>query len=106
MSDKILFSLENCTKCNQTKKLLPEDTDVLITHGPPMGIMDFTIYGDKDCGCADLRDRISELDIKAHIFGHLHYGYGHELINGVHYVNASICTEQYDPTNLPIIIDL
>ena len=34
MTEKILFSLENCIKCNQTKQLLSETTDGRIIQLP------------------------------------------------------------------------
>jgi hypothetical protein len=32
---------------------IPADTDVLITHGPPYGILDLT-YDDEKVGCEEL----------------------------------------------------
>jgi Icc-related predicted phosphoesterase len=90
--------------------LIPDDTDVLVTHGPPMGILDGVPrnWGDVEhIGCADLLRHLERLkQLKLHCFGHCHGGYGHIERNGIHFVNAASCTEQYRPTNPPIIIDL
>jgi Icc-related predicted phosphoesterase len=82
-----------------------ENTEVLITHGPPQGTLDQT-YGGQMVGCPYLEDRIEELpDLKLHIFGHIHYSHGHITKriqlrkNGfltttehpVQFVNAAIC---------------
>lgn len=86
--------------------LIPIDTDILITHGPPRGVLD-KVARDGHVGCDDLKNRISELsNLKLHVFGHIHEGYGQVTIDNVQYVNASICTASYSPTNRPIVIDL
>ena len=93
---------------------IPNDTNVLITHGPPYGTLDLvqdTVanFGrDLHQGCEDLAKRVRQLpDLKAHVFGHLHTcGSQQTEINGVKFVNAAICTENYKPTNLPVIIEI
>jgi Icc-related predicted phosphoesterase len=82
---------------------IPENTNVLITHGPPHGILDDTIR-DGSQGCKDLADRIFELkNLQAHIFGHLHRDGGKMVEEyGIKFVNASVCTDSYVPTN-PIV---
>jgi Icc-related predicted phosphoesterase len=40
------------------------------------------------------------------VFGHIHEGYGYKQIDETLYVNASICTDRYQPINKPIIVDL
>jgi Icc-related predicted phosphoesterase len=88
---------------------IPEDTDVLITHGPPKGIGDLVPRGELT-GCEHLLARIEKLPrLKVHIFGHIHEGYGTYRSSdrpGFSYVNASTCTGNYRPTNPPIVIDV
>jgi len=86
-------------------KDIPEDTDVLITHGPPHGVRDFT-PNNLQVGCELLRFRVEHLNPPVHIFGHIHGAYGAAQIGETLYVNASTCTERYKPTNKPIIIEL
>jgi Icc-related predicted phosphoesterase len=94
---------------------IPDNTDILITHGPPMGILDNVskfnhATGEmivEHVGCLDLYNRIQELPkLRLQVFGHLHDGYGHIEIKGVDYLNASICTEDYKPINLPQTISI
>lgn len=89
---------------------IPTTTDVLITHGPPHGILDAVIDAEEQMhvGCMDLFLKLEELDLKAHIFGHIHegYGYGRREKDGVQFANACICTRRYRPTNSPIVIDI
>jgi Icc-related predicted phosphoesterase len=81
---------------------IPDNTDVLITHGPPHGTLDKVDRGGKHVGCKHMKKRIADLDLKLHVFGHIHEGYGQRGNS----VNASIMTLQYDPTNDPIIVDI
>jgi Icc-related predicted phosphoesterase len=89
---------------------IPEDTNVLITHGPVMNVLDAAPRGVADVehvGCEELAKRITELpNLKAHICGHIHYGYGKMQLANVQFVNASCCTEAYAPTNPPITIEV
>jgi Icc-related predicted phosphoesterase len=88
---------------------IPDNTDILITHGPPYGILD-TVLGRhpmKHLGCEELSSRVNELkQLKLHVFGHIHDSYGQTQINGVNYVNASTSTENYKPINKPIVVEL
>jgi glutaredoxin len=63
MSDKILFSLENCTKCNQTKQLLPEDTDVKIIQLPH----DYMNWSDEEKQTVESYDVLEDLQRTAPI---------------------------------------
>jgi Icc-related predicted phosphoesterase len=84
---------------------IPINTDVLITHGPPMGIMDIG-FGGEHAGCEDLAKAISRIKPKLHIFGHIHGGYGVKTIAGTTYVNASVVNERYKVVNEPIVIEI
>lgn len=86
--------------------LIPEDTQILITHGPPNGILDLNKQG-MPVGCEMLRNRIRQLkNLKYHIFGHIHEGYGIVERDGVVYCNAATCTARYAPTNKPLVIEV
>ena len=86
--------------------LIPDDTDVLITHGPPAGILDKCTHGER-VGCEELEIEVNtRVRPKVHIFGHIHEDYGTLEKNGILFINASTCTVRYDPTNKPIIVDL
>ncbi len=68
---------------------IPAHTDVLITHGPPYGILDKTIM-QMHAGCKDLLDIVQEkVQPKLHVFGHIHEAYGQKQIGDTHYINAS-----------------
>ena len=90
--------------------MIPNDVDVLITHGPPNGIRDFVSnwrQGDMNVGCELLRYELeNRIKPSLHVFGHIHGAYGGALIKDTLYVNASICTERYEPSNKPIVVEL
>lgn len=67
---------------------IPDRTDILVTHGPPAGILDRTFRGD-EVGCADLLARVLEVRPRLHVFGHIHEAAGRADIDGVTFVNAS-----------------
>jgi len=92
--------------------MIPDGLDVLITHCPPYGILDetppnsFNSGNPEHVGCTALRDNVYRAKPRFHVFGHIHHSYGQLRRDGTHFVNASICTEQYKLTNAPILIDL
>ena len=99
------FNLNRGREMAEKWKFIPDDTDILITHGPPNGILDETPRGDL-AGCEELRKKVEKVLPKAHIFGHIHHGYGTTEKFGVKFVNASNCDENYEPTNPPVIIEV
>jgi Icc-related predicted phosphoesterase len=85
-------------------KMIPSDTDVLITHGPPRGVLDKTVSGEH-VGCERLFNHVvGRVKPLYHIFGHIHEGYGrfeYEVNEGrnINFLNASICNLRYSPDN-------
>ena len=84
---------------------IPDDTDVLITHGPPHDILDANFSG-TPVGCEALVEALARVRPRVHCFGHIHEGHGVLERQGTLYANACICTLSYQPTNPAILIDL
>lgn len=86
---------------------IPSNTDILITHCPPLGYGDTSgpPYNEPNLGCELLRKRVEFIKPKIHIFGHIHGGYGYYFNGHTHFINASILDERYDYTNAPITFD-
>ena len=99
------FNLERGTAIAERWAQIPSDTDVLITHGPPAGILD-QVNESLAVGCGDLAWELERLTLKLHIFGHIHESYGQQTLNDCRYINASTCTGQYKPLNPPIVVDI
>ncbi len=87
--------------------MIPTDTQVLIIHGPPAGIVDRLEYGEH-VGCEDLRrvvdERLDDLLLSTH--GHLHSAYGRDQIGGKTFVNAALVDERYELTKTPIVVEI
>src|SRR5690606_1344256 len=86
-------------------ELIPDDTNVLITHGPPFGILDETVYGNRT-GCEDLLLRVDQVKPKFHIFGHIHEDYGNFKKGETSFVNASVLDDWYVMKNQPKILKI
>jgi len=85
---------------------IPDDVNILVTHGPPYKILDMVMSGDF-VGCVDLANRIKELkELKIHQFGHIHEDAGYLLKNGVHFVNASVLNIRYQLQNKPHVFEI
>lgn len=84
--------------------LIPAYTNVLITHGSPIGILDRV--GDEHVGCADLRMAVDRIALQAHVFGHIHCGHGQKTLAGTQYVNASVLDDSYKPVHAPTVIEI
>lgn len=85
--------------------------DVLITHGPPYGIMDRVLDPhpgeDPHVGDETLLRVVKQIQPKVHIFGHIHEGYGKQITEGpTQFYNVSVCDVDYKPINPITVIDL
>lgn len=106
------FNLNRGYELAEKWGMIPVDIDILVTHGPPNGILDLVPRKgwDENTGCEVLRKRVEQIAsfgrLKLHIFGHIHCGYGILEEFGVKFVNASNCDEHYNPTQPAIVVDL
>lgn len=106
------FNLDRGPEMAEKWAMIPPDVEILITHGPPNGILDAVprAWGIENTGCEELRKRVDAIapagKLNLHVFGHIHCGYGVETRGGVTFVNASCCDEEYKPTQAPIVIDI
>lgn len=98
------FNLPRGEELRQKWASVPDDTQVLLTHGPPAGILDLTGRLES-AGCEDLLARVDSIRPLLHAFGHIHEGYGRKHIGGTWYVNASVCDGSYQCVNQPQVFD-
>ena len=99
------FNLQRGPALHEKWAQIPAGTDVLITHGPPLGHGDRVAAGER-VGCAELRAAVRRVRPRLHVFGHIHEGYGVTEKDGTRFANASTCTVDYKATNPPLVIDL
>lgn len=98
------FNLERGHRIREKWNKIPRDTDILVTHGPPMGILDQVPNGEH-VGCKDLNDIIKRIKPKLHVFGHIHHG-GPNLVKtgSTTFVNAAVLGEDYHPNISPVVV--
>jgi len=88
--------------------MIPDDTDILITHGPPFQVLDYVIYTQMSVGCIQLQHRIFEVQPIVHAFGHIHSG-GMKTLSNLSktlFINASSVNERYDYAYKPITVQI
>lgn len=85
---------------------IPTDTDILVTHSPPLGCLDLNAVN-IPCGSRSLKDRSLIVQASVHVFGHIHEqgACSHNKEFGSYY-NCSIMNERYKPLNPPTYIEL
>lgn len=84
---------------------IPENTDILITHGPAWGYLD-DVEDNRGIhlGCELLTQRIKAIKPKIHVCGHIHSGHGYYFDGDTHFINASVLDERYVYTQPPITV--
>ena len=88
---------------------IPQDADVIITHGPAYGHGDYVPSNKRVAGCMELLKKIIKVQPTLHICGHIHEGYGYTRSDETRitrFYNASICDGQYRPVNKAHRIEL
>lgn len=103
------FAVDTEQELAEKWALIPDDTDILITHGPPYGILDKCDNG--HVGSLSLRNSVlageKMENLKLHIFGHIHEEGGKMITTTLtKFVNCSHVNEHYKPVNKPVRIVL
>lgn len=100
------FNRERGEEISEFWSKIPSGVDVLITHGPAYGHGDLMDTYER-VGCVDLLREIKErVHPKVHVFGHIHNSYGLTTSEGITFINACSCGEDYKIRNTPIVFDL
>ncbi|CAI4222620.1 unnamed protein product [Auanema sp. JU1783] len=82
---------------------IPTDTEILITHTPPLGYLDL-FHGKERWGCRFLLREVEErIKPRFHVFGHVHACYGVMTNNVTTFVNAAQCDVYNKLKNKPIV---
>lgn len=84
---------------------IPEDTDILVVHGPAQGILDYT-HTHISAGCEELRKKVRQIRPAYFISGHIHEAHGELEEEGTHYINASVLNERYQLSYPPVTFTL
>lgn len=105
------FNLARGPMLREKWSLIPEDTDVLVTHCPPYGIGDGSGdgggYGGADrLGCEDLLARVLDIRPMPHLFGHIHDSGSVRSMGGTTFANATTWECERGPTVIDIDLRL
>jgi Icc-related predicted phosphoesterase len=98
------FNLARGPALQDKWRLIPQETDVLITHGPPRGQRDRSLLSGP-VGCRDLMETVERIKPVLHIFGHIHEAAGQSSNGHTLFVNTSVCNALYWPVNQPFIYE-
>ena len=86
---------------------IPVNTDILVTHGPCFGILDYIPGEQVPKGCESLLLKVQEIKPKLHIFGHLHHDGGKiQKVGETTFINAAVLDDNYKFKNNPVEITL
>lgn len=100
------FNKQRGEEMKQVWDQIPMDINILLTHGPAFGILDYVPRNGDCAGCEDLRNKIIDIKPLIHVCGHIHPGYGHHFNGKTHFINASVLNDDYILINKPITLDL
>ena len=104
-------------KLDRWWQAIPENLDILITHGPPQGILDVSRNPEnvlEFCGDKSLLRHILRAKPKYSCFGHIHnfkdcVNQGTRIYEGITFINASVVEDgkfNYPPSSHGVIINL
>ena len=82
---------------------IPDDTDIVVTHGPTYGKLDYVPEDGEFTGCLALDERLRVLKPSVFICGHIHSGRGIYMGTDTFYINASIMDNSYEKQGEPMI---
>jgi len=99
------FNKSRGSQISQHWNKIPLNTDILITHGPPFGILD-ELDNKQQIGCEKLANQVLKLNLKYHVFGHVHNDYGIERTKTTIFINSASLDEKNRSINAPLIFML
>jgi len=96
------FGLSSAADRRRLYAEIPEDTDVLITHGPPFGILDIVPDSGLHSGCHELLEAVVRVRPRLHVFGHVHGAHGIFQTDQTTFVNAALLSPNGDLVKAPL----
>jgi Icc-related predicted phosphoesterase len=92
------FGMSNPKDRKALYETIDEDTDVIVTHGPP--------DTGEHAGDEELLERVMEVQPLLHIFGHVHAGYGMKRLGETLFINCALLGQGGGIQHSPIVIRL
>jgi Icc-related predicted phosphoesterase len=100
------FGLSSAADRRRLYAQIPQDTEVLITHGPPYGILDSSPDSGLHSGCRELFDAVMRVRPKLHVFGHVHGAHGIFQSDHTTFVNAALLGIHGDLDKSPLVFQM
>jgi Icc-related predicted phosphoesterase len=111
------FNLSRGAELKAVWDRIPAETSILLTHGPPHGVLDRVdrlvgrVVGaatgqGRHVGCEELLRAVERVRPRFHFFGHIHESYGREERNGTTFLNAASCDAGYRAANPAVVVDV
>ena len=85
---------------------IPLETEIIICHTMPYGILDGVLPKMQSVGSLTLKDAVKRVQPYIFIGGHLHESHGQYFDGRTNYYNVSILNERYQLENEPTIIEV
>lgn len=99
------FNKDRGYDTNQIWNQIPNDTDIVITHGPIYGYCDRTNRTNENVGCEQLYHRLNEVRPQLHFSGHIHEAYGYRNTDWGYAFNGCNCDLSYLVNNKPMTFE-
>jgi Icc-related predicted phosphoesterase len=85
---------------------IPLGTDILVTHGPPFGILDCQRGSTVHAGCPELLDAVMRIKPRLHVYGHIHGAYGLREANGITFANVALLGANGELEHDPMVLEM
>lgn len=85
---------------------IPSDANIVVTHGPVHGKLDYIPESSEYVGCVDLKAKIEEIKPALFVCGHIHSGRGMYTTPDTVYINPSIMDNTYEKQGDPMVVNL
>jgi len=82
------FNLDRGAPLASAWRAIPDELDLLVTHGPPHGTLDRVVIG-RHVGCEALRDALRTRRVPLHVMGHIHEARGEAVVDGRRCLNVA-----------------
>jgi Icc-related predicted phosphoesterase len=98
------FGMPSAADRRRLYRLIDEDTDILITHGAPFGVLDKAPGSRYHGGDPELLEAVQRIQPMLHVFGHVHGALGTEEIDDTLFANVALVGQGGGIEHKPVLI--
>lgn len=101
------FNLPRGQSLLEKWQAIPDNVQVLVVHGPPLGRGDLCLPSGQRAGCADLLAEVQgRIRPEFLVCGHVHESAGVRFDGTTHFLNATSVNEDYEVVHPPLVFDM